>query len=286
MPMATPPRSDTARSCGNKRNRRLLSTVVRCATFVAPSGHGRGAGSESSPRSARQVDEIRDLEIDVVAADHVGVQRPGPTDAHGAPAQRACGPPKSLRGLSATYTFSLPRVPTRRLHELERLRVRLAVTGAEVTGEQDRVGPALESERFDLGPLAVHRAVGHDREGHRTREAGQELGGVGQELDAGCVAAVALDHRGDGLGIELDLALAQHRVEDVAAPPADEVLPRGVGHALLAQRQLDPLAHRVEPTAHVVALEVQRVVDVQHETARRGRGHRPASVRSTKTASS
>ena len=47
MPMARPPRSRTARSCASTRNRRLMSTVVRCATVT-------GMVSDATTRARRR----------------------------------------------------------------------------------------------------------------------------------------------------------------------------------------------------------------------------------------
>ena len=301
MPTLSPPRSRTAVSWGCSRYRRLESTVVRWATVSGRSPRCSSSVISRCPRSdpwprcrrprrgpcrARRARRSRRRRP----------RRSAPRRAARPPAHPHGAPPESvrrhevLRRVVGHVGAAVTGQPHLALELLEGRRVRLAPARPERLGEHDQVGPPAEQQRLGLGLLAGERTVGDHRQRHVRGQAVEPVPGVGQQLDRGGVRPVHLDQARDQVVGHLDPRSGQRLVEDRAAHAGLERGPRPVAEVVDPQLVARPRTHGREPAAHVVALEVQGVVDVEDdEPSPAGRvslGHAGASASSTNTAAS
>ena len=174
------------------RDRR--SGVLRAVGRPPRRAHGFGASAGPKPSRAARSDRSATSKSTSSSQPTSDVQRLRPSDAHGAPAAsvrrgevlaRVVGQVHVVVAAGADGLF----------HHLERPRMRLAELRAELRGQDDHVGPALEPERVDLGPLALQRTVGDGREAHLAPEPLDQRRRVVEQTDARWMPAIAVDHR-------------------------------------------------------------------------------------------
>ena len=301
-----------------------MSPVVAAAAVGSPevglAGRaglsGRCRGSGGGPRGRRvvpgergvEVRERADLDVHVVAARHRGMEPARAAHPHRAPPQ-AAGRDEVLGRVVGHVRAPVARQAELALEVLEGGGVGLALPGAERLGEHDQIRPLRQHERLGLGLLAGEGAVGHDREGDVGSQAVEPRPGVGQHLDGGGVGPVHLDQAGHEPVGRFHAGAGEGVVEDGPPHAGLERRPRAVAQVVDAQLVAGPGADRVEPAPDVVPLQVQRVVDVEHDQAPPGdvgaaggvdggaapvgargggarRGHAGASDSSTNTAAS
>ncbi len=187
----------------------------------------------------------------------------GPTHPVDAPPQRK-RPLKVLGGIVADVDAGGARDAEPPLHQAEGARMRLCVTRPPAAGDHDLAGELVEPERPHLRALGVKPAVGDDGDLDAVGRTFEELLRVRTEPKPRRVRPVALQQRSDDPRLGSHAPLRQDAVEDEGSLPGDEPAPRGLEEPAQPELAPDESVDRPESAAHVVALEVERIVQVEH----------------------
>ena len=200
----------------------------------------------------------------------VRVQPPGPAQAQDVPPQREWRLEILGRVVSDVRAGRPPKTELP-FHPEERTRVRFGEARPPSARDHDLADKAVDAERAHLRLLRPKAAIGDDPDRDALGRPREEAPRVRTEPHPGNMRPVDREELADEPGLRRHSPLRQDAVEDEAALAGAESPPRGLEESARAELAPDEVSDGAEPASNVVALQEERVVEIEdHEPVHRG----------------